>query len=471
MTALLYRKEMLALGRDGRALLAALALLALFALVLAVSVQDHARQRLDKERVGATVREQWDKQGVKHPHRGAHFGMYVFRPESVLASFDPGIHPHAGQVLWLEPHRRNAARFSQAEDDQVSQRFGGFTPAFLLTAIVPLLLIGLCFGAVAQERESGTLRMSSGAGMKGHSFLLSKFLALLSLCALVVGLLFGAVLLLAALAGEGGGTALRAVLLALSYLAYYAVIIALALAVSSAAPTGRHALMLLLGVWIAFVFVAPRLASAAAGRAVSLPPAEQFWAAIRHDVEHGLPGDGDLAARSKRFDESLLKRHGVSRLEDLPVGANALRRLDRDGYADRINELHFHALWRRFEQQQTVVDSMAMLSPMLAMRSASMALAGTDLSHQRAFEEAAESYRRYFNQKVDGWDAEHSKGMSSYDDPYASDRLWQSVAHFNYQLPPPRHALRAALPGLAGLALWLLAAALILTYCARRLRP
>lgn len=468
MIGLLYRKEMRALARDGRALLLALSMLILFAIVLALSVQEHRRHAQEQEKIGASVREQWDKQGVKHPHRGAHFGMYVFRPDSVLSSFDPGINPFAGQVLWLEPHRRNAARFGSSADDTVSQRFGGFTPAFLLTAVMPLLIIGLCFGAVAHERESGTLRMSAATGMGGHAFLLAKFLALLSLCAAFIGLLGAGALVSAP--GDGA-IALRAGLLALSYLAYYAVIIALALAVSARAPSARHALMLLLGLWIAFVFVAPRIAAAGAGQAVKLPGAERFWAALRHDVEHGLPGDGDLEQRSRRFDAALLRKHGVSRLEDLPLGANALRRLDRDAYADQVNELHFNALWRSFERQQAVLNGLGAFSPALAMRSASMALSGSDLAHQRAFEEAAEQYRRYFNRKVDGWDAANSVGMRSYDDPYANDRLWQSVEHFRFAPQAPGAALHAALPGLALLAAWLAAALFLLSMAARRLRP
>jgi ABC-2 type transport system permease protein len=264
--------------------------------------------------------------------------------------------------------------------------------------------------------------------------------------------------------GRGG-------LLAASFLVYYGVFAALALAASAWLSTSRLSLFVLLGLWVAFVFVVPRLGAAAAERAVPLPSAERFWGDIQRDYTQGLPGDADLAARGRAFEAELLRRHGAARLEDLPFGAAAVRRMERDAYADRVHALHFDALWSRYASQERWLRAAAALSPAVAMRAISMKLAGTDLAHQRHFEDAAEAYRRQVNTTIDEWDAGHTRGLTSFDDRYADDALWRSVAPFRYAPPGADFAWTAALPDIALLLAWALAAAWLCIASLRRLQP
>lgn len=469
MNGLLLRKELLALMRDGRAMVLGLAVVALFAAVYGASHLEVQQARQDKQQAEAAARTQWDTQGDKHPHRGAHFGLYVFAPESALAAFDPGIGRHLGQALWLEPHKRNMQRFSAALDDPVSGRFGEFTPAFVLTVVLPLLLIALVFNAITQERESGTLRMLRGLTLREQRFVWSKFVAMMAAASLLILAVF-AVVLWPAARQDGSGALLRGSLLGAAFVVYCAIYIAFGLTVSALARSSRQALALLVAAWIVFVFVVPRVGAAAAAAAVPLPSAEQFWSAIRHDIQHGLPGDDDLATRGRRYDEHLLRQYGVARLEDLPVGAYALRRLQRDAYADKVHALHFDALWQRYAEQEAVLRMAAAFSPVVAMRLLSMKLAGTDLAHRRHFEDAAERYRRYVNTRIDEWDAANSRGLRSFEDKYGNDGVWQSIERFSYRAPASGFALRAALPEILILLAWVLAAAGLLALAGRRLR-
>jgi ABC-2 type transport system permease protein len=418
------------------------------------------------------VRDQWDVQGDKHPHRGAHFGLYALRPDSPLAGIDPGLDPYLGQALWLEPHRRNMTRFRPAADEAPSVRFGQPTPAFALVVLLPLLIIALAFNAVSQERESGTLRMLHSVGLPGGGVLVGKLVALLCVVALMLLLAVGGGLVLAAVGGLPPADAVwRGVLLAGSYLLYCGVFAALALAVSAWMPTSRLSLFVLLGLWIAFVFVVPRLGAAAAESATPLPTAERFWSDIQRDYTQGLPGDPDLAARGKAFEADLLRRHNAQRLEDLPFGVAAVRRMERDAYADRVHALHFNALWQRYGRQEQWLRAAAVLSPAVAMRSISMKMAGTDLAHQRHFEDKAEDYRRQVNTKIDRWDVDNTQGITSFDDRYANNDLWRSIEAFHYAPPHVGFALRAAWPDLAVLLAWVLAAGLLLRTSLRKLKP
>lgn len=476
MRRALINKEALALLRDARALV----LFALFTLLFAaLFVQGGADLRdsaARKEQAEAQARQQWDQQGDRHPHRGAHFGLYVFAPASPLASFDPGVTRYLGEALWLEPHRRNTMRFSDADSDVTSMRLGELSPAFLVASALPLLIFALTFNAVSQERESGTLRMAFGAGIRARDVIASKLLVQCGISALVAMLAVSLVFVLSSLNGPlagqpGSDVTLRCLGLLGALLAYVLVLTAVGLAVSAAASSSQQALAVLVMVWIVFTLVVPRGAAALAKSTVPLPTAGQFWGAIKHDYEMGLPGDGTLAERGARYDAQLLRQYGASRLEDVPAGAYALRRLQRDAYADRVHALHFGRLWASYQAQEDLVRAAGMLSPTVAMRLASMKFAGTDLAHRRHFEEAAEAYRQYVNTAIDRWDAANSQGLRSFEDKYAGNPLWQSVQRFAYRPPAAAFAFHSAAGALMLLGLWALASLLILSFCARRLRP
>ncbi|PVY77909.1 ABC transporter permease [Cupriavidus alkaliphilus] len=472
MIGAVFRKEMKAMAREGRIA----ALLALGAVVLAiallVSLQRHATVASELAQAAAATRQQWDDQGDKHPHRGAHFGLYAFRPASPLTAIEPGLGDYFGQALWLEPHRRNLARFEPAQDALPSARFGDLSAGFVFAALLPLLVLAVSFDAVSGERQRGTLRMLHGAGMAPASLLAGKFLALaagfagfsFALAAAPVVASYADGSLDAAMWWRAGG-------LGAGYLLYTAILAGLGLAVSAWMANGRSALLTLAGLWLAFVFVIPGVGAALARQAVPLPSAQAFWAAIGHDYTEGLPGDGNLAARTARHDAALLARYGVSRLADLPVGAAPLRRLQRDAYADRVHALHFDALWQRYAAQENVMRVAALLSPTLAIRNFAMKMAGTDLAHQRHYETAAERYRQTVNTAIDAWDASHTRGLTSFEEKYAGASLWRAIRPFAYTMPPAGFALRAAWPEIACLLWWCVLVAAALYGSLRRMQP
>jgi len=472
MMGVIVLKELRAMLRDGRLyLLGPAVLLALCALLLS-SANTHLHQQDGRQSVDAQTRAQWAQQGDKNPHRGAHFGVYAFRPALPLAMIDPGLSPYTGQAIWLEPHRRNMSRFSAAADATPASRFGDMAPAFLLYAMLPLLIVGLAFNAVTQERELGTLRMLHSVGVSGVRLMAGKLAALMLALSgvLLPSLLVGAWTL--ARSGQMDAEAwARAGLMVLAYALYYTVFAAIALLVSIRVQRSRQALFALVGLWVAFVLVVPRLGAAAADRLVSLPTTSEFWSEINRDYQEGFAGDGNLAARGRAFDAQLLQQYGVARIRDLPVGATALRRLHRDAYADRVHEVHFADLWQRYDRQQQIIAIAGLLSPTLAMRSLSMRLSGTDLSHQQDFEAHAETYRRDLSRHIDEWDSASTRGEMSYDDKYGNNALWQSISPFAYAAPDVGFVLRSARLDMAVLLLWLVAALGLLGLSARRLQP
>jgi ABC-2 type transport system permease protein len=467
MIAAIARKEIRGLVRDGRLWALGGAVLLLFLVMLGTTSQRREQAERERREVEAASRAQWDHQGDRNPHRAAHFGLYAFKPRSALAAVEPGVDDQAGQALWLEPHKRNMAMLAPAADAPPSLGLDELTPAFVLQALVPLLILVMGHAAVTKEREDGTLRMLHACGLRGVPLLLGKWLGLCGGAALVV---VPALLAGAAWAVEGEGAAASAVFLA-ALLLYHATWAAIAVLVSVHARSSRAALLVLGAFWLAAVFVVPRLAASAVEHHLPLSTGEAFRAAIHHDIEHGLPGDGSAQQRLKDFEARLLAEHGVSRLADLPFGANAKRRLFRDAYATRVHALHFERLWEAQLRQQALLRWAAAISPFMPMRSLGSSLAGTDLAHRRHFEEAAEAYRQRFTTLVDEWDLQATRGVTSFESRYAGNAQWQAIPSWSYAPPPLAEALRTSTPELALLALWFSAALGGLCLSARKLTP
>lgn len=467
MMASIAAKEIRALLRDGR-LWGLGTLLALLLLAVLASAA-HQRQGAEQERrdVETAARQQWDHQGDRNPHRAAHFGLYAFKPRSALSSVDPGIDAQAGQALWLEPHKRNMPMFAPAADAAPSLGLGDFTPAFVLLALVPLLIAVLGHGSVTQERELGTLRMLQACGLRGSALLLGKWL----------GLSAGLMLVLAPALLAGGWLlgaeqdARQAGLLLLALLVYYALWAAVTVLVSALCRMSRAALLVLLALWLGAVFIVPRLAASAVAQSAPLPTGEQFWSRIERDIQQGLPGDGSAAQRMQAFDARLLAQHGVARLEDLPFGANARRRLFRDAYATRVHALHFDQLWHAQLAQQRRLRWASAITPYPAMRAISSSLAGTDLVHRQYFEEAAEQYRQQYTILMDEWDMNATRGVTSFESRYGGNAQWQSMPPWRYAAPGAAFALRSSRADWALLSGWLVLALGAMCWSARRLKP
>lgn len=470
MIAAIVHKEFTSTLRDGRLLTLGCALLVLFIGFFLASTFELQQLRQEKDSVGITAKAQWNTQSVKNPHAAAHYGIYVFKPDSPVAALDPGLRPFIGQSLWLEPHKRNLMRFNPSADQILANRFGQASTSFVLYALLPLLILALTFNSVSQERERGTLRMLHSLGLNAKALLFGKLLGLLAAFTLVLSpALLIALVLMQQRFSLNGDDVLRLLLLLGAFLLYYCIFVAVAIAASAYFKTSRVTLFFLLAFWLGGVFIAPRLGAVAGQSLITLPDTQQFWADIKEDIEHGLNNDGTHEQRAKAFETNILQQYNVSRKEDLPVGFVSLNRQFNDGYSSRVHALHFDQLRDNFRFQQQLTHLASWLGPSLAIRSISMSLAGMDLAHQRHFEDAAEEYRHYFINLTEDLDRERSHGTERSAKGEEAD--WRSVKDFDYNAPSLAFALHAARLDIAVLLLWLLIALSLLNLSAKRLNP
>ncbi|GGC12452.1 ABC transporter permease [Novosphingobium endophyticum] len=471
---LLIARDELRLMRRNRVAVIAFVLLVLLTLTAAVTAWSHQQGIADlRQRHQTAADSAFDAQPNRHPHRVVHYGTFIFRPLGPLAAFDPGVDAFTGNSMFLEGHRQNTANFGDVRQSSLLIRFGQLTPAFVLQAVAPLLLIFLGYGAIARERERGTLRPLMLQGASRGQIVAGK-LGGLGLVALLAGLpaMLGFVLI----AGQPGAQVEPMAVIALGYGVYLALWAVLILLVSALVKRSRDALLALLALWAVLVVLLPRIAPDMAGAAVPLDNRLQTDIAVARDLRtmggsHN-PDDPHFA----RFKQAVLERYGVGRIEDLPVNYKGLLGMEGERLTSELFNRYAAESYDAQERQNGTVRAIGVLSPAMALRAMSMAAAGTDFAGHRRFLEQAEAYRYDLIQRLNRLQANAViYADDTAQDPDADRRkrvaadYWQAMPDFTFRQPDGLTLAAAALPSLGVLILWLIAAGGGLLFATRRL--
>lgn len=464
------RKEWLERLRDGQFRAIGVSLVLLLLLATAVSLTQWMETSAERQRAQQRDREQWLNQGSRNPHSAAHFGVYAFKPRLPLSFLDPGLDPYTGAVIWVEAHYQNPARFRPAEESTALQRLGQLTPAVVLYWFVPLLTVLMTFSAFTWERENGTLQLTLALGVSPGMLALGKAISVASAvgCVLLPSALLAGVAF-SAIAPEAitSETALRLLVMATAYTAFLSVYILLGLIVSALAPSSRAALAILVGFWSVTTFVVPRVTAEFAESRYPSPIASDFWREIAVGMR-GADGHSENDKRILELKQQTMRKYGVSRAEDLPVNFEGLRLQAGEEHGNELFDQHFGALWAAYEGQERLHHLFALISPSLALRSVSMAMAGTDLAHLRDFTHQTELYRRNLNRTMNLNVANHSRMGEYY---YFADRkLWESIPAYTYSSPNLRRAISGQGLPVAILCAWAFAATVALRVASTRRR-
>lgn len=412
----------------------------------------------------------------RHPHRMVHYGHYVYRTASPLAVIDSGIDSMVGTSIFLEGHRQNSATFAAARETGLLARFGSFSPAFVLQALLPLLLILCGFASVTREKENKTLYQLIGQGVSNRSLLFGKSLALwlVALLALLPLLLLG----FGATGGEDLGFRQSLYGMTLGYLVYLSIWVLLIVSVSTLLRTSAQSLSVLLGLWIITVVLMPRIASEYAGLSVPSPTLIETNLRIAETMRSGGDSHEIEDAAFADLRSLTLAEYNVEEIEDLPFnyrGLVALRGEEAD--TEVLNQFAEERMAQEL-QQKRIADGFSFLSPVVAIRSFSMALAGTALQDHHHFLRAAEDYRynmvQTFN-RLQMSEMTLAEDLARNNDDASGQRTrvdssnWAEMPVF--QLQPLDNVQRWQAAGYSGITmgLWLIVALFLLLVSARRL--
>jgi ABC-2 type transport system permease protein len=467
-------KEIRELSRDGRFRIAFITVAGLLVVALLLGRRQAHAAHAEREAAQAIADEHFREQDAKNPHVAAHYGTYVFKPQGALTFVDPGIEPFVGVSVKLEAHKRSPLEGARAKDGTALARFGRLSAASVLQLLVPLLVVGLGFAAWTGERERGTLRQIASLGVPARDMLAGKALGIAGALGALVGpaVLLGAAFVAALAEGNTAapGSTARLACLAAAYIAYFAAYIAVTLFVSAVAPSSRFALVALLGFWVVSGLVVPRAAADAAAVLLKTPTQAEIAGAVRAGLETGLPGGPAREERVAAITEELLDRQGFKGAETL-MDASLLEGIELQAEAAFENEVidhHFGRLGDAIERQDRLVQWASILSPLVAVRSLSMAFAGTDTAHHRHFADAAEAHRRALVDMLNRDFAEKA-GAAGWDYK-ASRELWEKAPALTYEPPGASWVIRRQAVSLGALGAWLLLGALGAWRAASRVR-
>jgi ABC-2 type transport system permease protein len=470
MIATIARKEFTEVVRDGRFRWAAGVVLVLLVAALLLGWQHFREVREQQAEAARLDREVWLSQGERNPHSAAHFGRYAFKPSPPLSFVDRGINSYTGVAIWMEAHYQNSARFRPVEEATTAGRFGELTAAIILQLLVPLLVILLAFALFAGEREAGTLRQLLSLGVRARDLAAGKALGVSAalLLLLVPATLIGAAALAFAAAPDGMSASVgRFLLLALSYLLYFGAFLGLSLAVSARARSARVALVALLAFWIVSSLVVPRVAADVSERLYPAPSRTEFWRDVQRDLREGIDGHNPADRRREELRQRLLAQYNVARVEDLPVNFSGIALQAGEEYGNQVFDRHYARLWGAYERQNRTHEALAVVSPLLAIRSVSMGVAGTDWAQHRRFAEAAETYRRDLQRQLNNDLAYNSRTGQTY---LANASLWEQSPPFVYEPPGMGWIMRHHAWSFALLVLWFVVAAIPAYASVRRLK-
>jgi len=377
-------------------------LLGVFLVSSAVSFQSREKAAEESQSLQQVVREQWESQPDRHPHRVAHYGYLAFRPRSLLSFFDLGVSEFTGNSIFLEAHVQNSANFSEAKQESSLLRFGRLTPAFLLQILLPLVIIFQCGRSVTRERESSTLAQVLSLGVPWRSFLTGKLLGGVGLVGLLILPPMTGVTLVALGSGPEVTTdvVVRLVLLALLYFWYLSSWVALAVAVSARSRTTSTATVVLLGCWIALTTLLPKAFPSFGSYLFEAPSRPELEHAIHVEAVKGGHGHDPNAAQFQTLQQDLFEKYGVDRVEDLPVNWKGIAMREGEKATAEVYHRHYQGLANTFALQNSVSEAGALIDPYLLARHLSAALCGTDAASAVEFEEQAEQYRYTLIQKL-----------------------------------------------------------------------
>jgi len=405
----------------------------LLAILSAIFTANEVRDTMADRAVAKQVEEKrWAGQGKKNAHSAAHYGIYVFKPVTVLAAIEPGIERYVGSTVWLEAHKQNEFAYRPANDQLGAARQMPLTPAFVLQVLAPLAMIFLGFGLFAAERERGTLRSlrmtaaplaAIGAARATTLFLAGVIIALPAAIAVAI------VLMLSQTANPFTDGALRLGVFTASYTLYLAIWALTIAAISAWAKTTRLALAILVAIWVTWTLVLPRAAVELAEVAYQLPSAQSF----RENLERtlGEPHDPVEDAKQKA---AILAQYGVTDIKDLPVNWNGINMARGEARGDKIFDQFYGELLAGFSKQSRMMSNFGWVSPAIAVGSAASAAAASDTAHHLRFIQDAETHRRVIQTNLNDFITANPDRDGKRVD--GDEALWRSIPPFNYQFPP-----------------------------------
>jgi ABC-2 type transport system permease protein len=423
---------------------------------------------ITRENAGTEQNERvrWLNQGVKGPHIAADQGVVVFLRLSPLAAFDPGVLSFTGSSTVLGGHHEEILTNKAAEGTHSLHRLGSLSAASVLQVLLPLMLILLLYGTIAAERENGTLSQILSSAVSAPELMLGKLTGI----ATALGVILAPIVLVSWFVLKE--SAADFVVLALIHLLYLMTIVVLIAATSAYASKSRQALVVLLWGW-AMAFVAAPVVLTDVAQILYPSPASLEYATAQVDAARQMP---TVEERRAVVRARLLKQYGVSSLRDLPVDPIGIELDEEEQQSEPLYGNLIDSVYDSYGEQNRLYRIGAIVSPLLAVQSLSMAISRTDFEAYRDFANVGKQYRRGMIKTLNDGIAYNPEYRNSAVFPgtdiivaEAGPELWARIPEFNYQAPDLAVVLSRSRTTLLLLLAWIMFAVVLMCASMRRL--
>lgn len=439
MVIRIAKKEWKEQLREKRFLAAGLLMALLFAAALISSKAYYEKEQDLRLQAQQGIEENWFNQRDKNPHGAAHYGIYLFKPESRLALIDRGVNRYAGTAFFVEGHVRNEAQFRKIEDETGLVRFGELTPAYILIYLMPLFIILIGFNAFTKEREGGTWKMLQSHNVPISKLLFGKWAGVtFTVLILFIPLFMLMGLIIYSVSGFGEFSLTHYLILGAFYTLYYLIFINLTLIVSWFSKHSGAAFITLLAIWIIATLVVPKLFVSAAQYLNPLPDTNAVAEMYSEARAGGI--DGHAPSSARELERQVMDEHGVDSLEELPFNFAGYRLQAGEEYDTKAYNYVFSHIHTVISDQDAIIRRGSLLSPFLPVRNLSKAMAYTDVNNHWDFSEAVELYRQDFVLYLNEDLMYSSRTGETY---LAGSDVWAAKPGFSYELPGMDEVMKA----------------------------
>ena len=410
------------------------------------------------------IRSQWDNLEPMNPHRAAHYGVYVFKPISILNSLDDGVSSITGNVLKLEGHVQNEIVHSEASQSITISKFGKLKPSIILQYVVPLFLIFLSFGSITNDKETGRMKLIALQGVSPEKLVLSKSISiwLYGLMLIIFSILLQS--LLGSLALDAG---LRLGLTFISYGLYYLIVVFLSTFISVSFRNNTSAISLLLATWIVWTIFLPKIWGNTVEKVHPLPSRQNFIAQMKEDRSKGIDGHDPRDERRSKLEKEYLIKYKVDSLSQLPINFDGIVMQADEEYGNQVWDKHFGKNYLIYQKQKKLYQLSGLLNPFSSLQNLSMGFCGSDMIHHLDFLKKAENYRRYLIKTLND---KHAHGGSKTGEWRwtVDNAFFRSVKTFDYQTMLIKNHIGNYLFDILALIAWTVFAGSLMRYKIKR---
>jgi len=410
------------------------------------------------------IRAQWDNLEPMNPHRAAHYGVYVFKPISILNSLDDGVSSITGNVLKLEGHVQNEIVHSEASQSITISKFGKLKPSIILQYVVPLFLIFLSFGSITSDKETGRMKLIVLQGVSLEKLVLSKSISIWFYGLMLIML---SVLLQSSLGSLALDAGLRLGLTFTSYGLYYLIVVFLSTFISVNFKNNTSAISLLLATWILWTIFLPKIWGNTVEKVHPLPSRQNFIAQMKEDRSKGIDGHNPRDERRSKLEKKYLIKYKVDSLSQLPINFDGIVMQADEEYGNQVWDKHFGNNYLIYQKQKKLYQLSGLLNPFSSLQNLSMGFCGSDMIHHLDFLKKAEHYRRYLIKTLND---KHAHGGSKTGEWRwtVDNAFFRSVKTFDYQTMLIKDQIGSYLIDILALIVWVIFAGYLIRYKVKR---